>query len=109
MLVCVCSCLVFCVCILVITKYQEEEYENTKFPLLGDCFSARSRLRLGFFFISLFNIVHIRSGILVVRSYCGQECGERRSGKPETYDSRDALKILTTSLTNFGDSVVGGK
>lgn len=84
---------------------------KTKFPSLGDYFSARFRLWLGFFFflVSLLNIVHIRRGILVARSYGGQECGEGRSGKPETYDSKEALKILTTLLTNLGDSVVGGK
>lgn len=60
-----------------------------------------------FFLVSLFNIVHIRSSILVV-SYGGQGCGGR-SGKLETYDPKGALKILTTLLTNLVDSVVGGK
>lgn len=47
---------------------------------------------------------------MVARSHGGQECGERGSSKPETYDPKDEVKILTTLLTNLGDSgVVGGK
>lgn len=60
------------------------------------------------FLVSLLNTVHIRRGIMVARSYGGQECCEGRSGKPETYDPEDAHKILTTLLTNLGDSIVGG-
>ena len=69
-----------CVCFYVfeITKYPDRDkknntgkiFVNPNFPLLKDYFGASLWVGLFFsFLVSLFNIDHVRSGILVVRGY----------------------------------------